>query len=132
MAPAYAPHIGVPAAREGRFPGVWKRELRRAPARVQWDPERDLHARPLEHRSLQLGLSGEAAARYADEWIVGITDVTPLARTVHAHVREGELAEARRLLPVETPYPVAYDGVTRVLPRLAHQAHHVLRAHRDV
>ncbi|MFD0851745.1 DUF4291 family protein, partial [Actinomadura adrarensis] len=24
---------------------AWKRELKRAPARVQWDPERDLHLR---------------------------------------------------------------------------------------
>ncbi len=55
----------------------WKRQLREAPARVQWDPERDLHHQPLPHRSLQLGLCGEATRRYADEWIVGIEDVTP-------------------------------------------------------
>ncbi len=36
----------------------WQRELRSAPARVQWDPERDLRLRPLPYRSLQLGLSG--------------------------------------------------------------------------
>ncbi len=36
----------------------WQRELRSAPARVQWDPERDLRLRPLSYRSLQLGLSG--------------------------------------------------------------------------
>ncbi|AXG77908.1 DUF4291 family protein [Streptomyces paludis] len=34
----------------------WKRELKRAPARVQWDPERDLHLKPLPYRSLQLSL----------------------------------------------------------------------------
>ncbi|MET8945962.1 DUF4291 domain-containing protein [Streptomyces sp. NPDC004542] len=84
----------------------WKRRLRRAPARVQWDPERDLHLRPLPHRSLQLGLAGEAAARYADQWIVGIEDVTPLSRQVHSLVRCGELDRAAALLPVERPYPV--------------------------
>lgn len=168
---AYAPEIGVPAARDGRFPAAWKRDrmtwvkpsflwmmyrsgwgtkdgqrtvlaveitregfewalkhaclshyerglhpdpaawrrrLKRAPARVQWDPERDLHLRPLPHRSLQLGLTGEAARRYADEWTVSITDVTALAHTVHAHVRDGALEAARRLLPVERPCPV--DG----------------------
>ncbi|WP_320783952.1 DUF4291 domain-containing protein [Streptomyces sp. CRN 30] len=89
--------------------GAWKRELRRAPARVQWDPERDLRLAPLPYRSLQLGLSGEAAARYADEWIVGIEDVTPLAREVHGLVREGELGRAAGLLPVERPYPPADD-----------------------
>lgn len=65
---------------------MWKRQLRRAPARVQWDPERDLHLQPLPHRSLQLGLTGEAAHLYAEEWIVSIAEVTPLARMIHAHV----------------------------------------------
>ncbi|MEV7982797.1 DUF4291 domain-containing protein, partial [Streptomyces sp. NPDC086519] len=85
---------------------TWKRQLKRAPARVQWDPERDLYLQPLPHRSLQLGLNGEAARLYADEWIVSITDVTALAHTIHAHVRDGDLAMARQLLPHERPYPV--------------------------
>jgi hypothetical protein len=85
---------------------AWKRQLSRAPTRVQWDPERDLHLNPLPHRSLQLGLAGEAAARYADEWIVGIEDVTPLATEVHALVRAGELERAAGLLPEERPYPL--------------------------
>lgn len=84
---------------------AWRRELKRSPARVQWDPERDLHLRPLPHRSLQLGLAGEASRRYADEWTVSITDVTPLAHEVHAHVRAGDLDAAGALLPPERPYP---------------------------
>ncbi|MFJ6725689.1 DUF4291 domain-containing protein [Streptomyces sp. NPDC091281] len=91
---------------------AWRREVKRAPARVQWDPERDLHLRPLPHRSLQLGLTGEATRRYADEWIVSLTDVTPLAREIHARVRGGELDAARRLLPRERPYPVTAPHVT--------------------
>ncbi|GAA3900406.1 DUF4291 domain-containing protein [Streptomyces gulbargensis] len=89
---------------------AWQRELRRAPARVQWDPERDPHLRPLPYRSLQLGLAGEASRRYADEWTVSVTDVTALAHGVHAHVRAGDVEAARRLLPREEPYPVA-DGL---------------------
>ncbi|MGX2997335.1 DUF4291 domain-containing protein [Streptomyces sp. JNUCC 64] len=88
----------------------WRRRLERAPARVQWDPERDLRLNPLPHRSLQLGLTGEAAHRYADEWIVSVADVTPLAHRVHALVRDGETDAARRLLPEEPPYPVP-DGL---------------------
>ncbi|MEV7191757.1 DUF4291 domain-containing protein [Streptomyces sp. NPDC093510] len=170
---AYAPELGVPAARTGRFPATWKRDrmtwikpsflwmmyrcgwaakegqqtvlaveiaregfdwalrnaclshyvrglhpdraawrrdLRRAPARVQWDPERDLHLDPLPHRSLQLGLSGEASRRYADEWTVSITDVTDRAREIHALVRDGnDLETAARLLPPERPYPADDD-----------------------
>jgi hypothetical protein len=166
---AYAPEIGLPAARDGRFPAAWKvdrmtwikpsflwmmyrsrwgtkegqetvlaveitregfewalahaclahyepglhpdratwqRRLKRAPARVQWDPERDLRMQPLRYRSLQLGLAGEAARRYAEEWTVSLTDVTALAHTIHAKVRHGELEAARHLLPAERPYPV--------------------------
>ncbi|MFF0423141.1 MULTISPECIES: DUF4291 domain-containing protein [unclassified Streptomyces] len=83
----------------------WKRQLRQAPARVQWDPERDLRLSPLPHRSLQLGLAGEASRRYADEWTVSITDVTALAHEVHGLVRAGDLEAAARLLPQERPYP---------------------------
>jgi hypothetical protein len=171
---AYGPEIGLPAARDGRFPAVWKRDrmtwikpsflwmmyrcgwgtkegqevvlaveitregfewalrraclshyerglhddraawqrqLKRAPARVQWDPERDLFLQPLAHRSLQLGLAGEAARRYADEWTVSLTDVTALAHAIHAHVQDGDLDAARRLLPRERPYPgLAVEG----------------------
>ncbi|MFF8742211.1 MULTISPECIES: DUF4291 domain-containing protein [Streptomyces] len=82
---------------------TWKRSLRTAPARVQWDPERDLHLNPLPYRSLQLGLSGEASRRYADEWTVSVRDVTPLAREIHAAVRSGRHERAAALLPVETP-----------------------------
>ncbi len=166
---AYSPEIGVPAARDGRFPAVWKRDrmtwvkpsflwmmyrcgwgtkaaqetvlaveisrdgfewalrhaclshyvpelhpdraawqrqLKQAPTRVQWDPERNLRLQPLPCRSLQLGLSGEAARRYADEWTVSIRDVTPLAHEIHALVRAGDLDSAARLLPEERPYPV--------------------------
>ena len=165
---AYAPEIGVPAVRDGRFPAVWKpdrmtwikpsfmwmmyrstwgtstgqetvlaveitrdgfdwalrhaclssyvpglhpdrgtwqRELKRAPARVQWDPERDLNLRPLPHRSLQLGLSREASSRYADEWTVSISDVTPVAREIRTLVNRGDLDSATRLLPKERRYP---------------------------
>ncbi|WP_055585857.1 DUF4291 domain-containing protein [Peterkaempfera griseoplana] len=94
----------------------WQRELRRAPARVQWDPERDLQLQPLPHRSLQLGLCGEAAARYADEWTVGITDVTPLAHRIHALVRDRRLAEAAVLLPGERLWGDGRSVPARLLP----------------
>jgi hypothetical protein len=175
---AYAPEIGLPAAREGRFPALWlrdrmtwikpsflwmmyrcgwgtkagqetvlaveisrdgfewalrhaclssyvrgvhpdraawQRQLKGAPARVQWDPERDLHLQPLPYRSLQLGLSGEAVRRYADEWTVSIRDVTPLAHEIHALVSGGDLNSAIRLLPQERPYPIADESLAHLL-----------------
>ncbi|MGP2437327.1 DUF4291 domain-containing protein [Streptomyces sp. JW3] len=92
--------------------GVWQGQLKRSPARVQWDPERDLHLRALPYRSLQLGLCGEAVRRYADEWTVSISDVTPLAHVIRGLVTGGDTESAARLLPEERPYPAA-DGWTR-------------------
>ncbi|MEU0554929.1 DUF4291 domain-containing protein [Dactylosporangium sp. NPDC006015] len=92
----------VPDLHESRE--AWSRALRTSPVRVQWDPERDLHLRPLEHRSLQLGLSGAAVHRYVDEWTVGIRDVTPLVHEIHALVEARALEEAAALLPPERPY----------------------------
>ncbi|WP_437021509.1 DUF4291 domain-containing protein [Streptomyces sp. enrichment culture] len=94
----------------------WRRRLKQAPARVQWDPERDLHLNPLPHRSLQLGLGGEAAARYADEWITGVEDVTPLAAEIRARVRAGEPERAAALLPGERPYPLERGDLAHLLP----------------
>jgi hypothetical protein len=85
---------------------AWKHELRTSPVRVQWDPERDLHLRPIpDQRSLQLGLSGEAVQRYVDEWTVAITDVTGLAHRIHGLVQARDLDGARALLPAECEYP---------------------------
>jgi hypothetical protein len=82
------------------------------PVRVQWDPERDLHTNPLDHRSIQIGLSGPAVARYVDEWITDVTDVTDLAHSVAALVADGRLADAADLVPDERPYPLPPDVAT--------------------
>jgi hypothetical protein len=77
---------------------AWRESLA-SPVRVQWDPERDLRFNPLKHRSIQIGLGGESVARYCDEWITGIEDVTELAHQIHATLDAA-------LLPAERPYPV--------------------------
>ncbi|GAB2576747.1 hypothetical protein Aab01nite_12630 [Paractinoplanes abujensis] len=84
---------------------AWQRAVKTSPARVQWDPERSLRLQPLPYRSLQLGLSGVASDKYADEWVTGITDVTGLARGIKGRLDAGDEAGARELLPAEQPYP---------------------------
>jgi hypothetical protein len=86
--------------------GAWEERLRASPVRVQWDPERWLHLAPLDHRSLQVGLSGEAVTRYVDEWTVGVDDVTALAHRVRDLVRAGDETAAAAALPSERPYPL--------------------------
>lgn len=82
----------------------WDKLKAASPVRIQWDPERNLHLQPLTHRAIQVGISGEAVRRYIDEWIVKVTEVTDLAHTIHAKVRDGDLDEARMLLPKERAY----------------------------
>lgn len=94
-----------PAVHAGR--DEWSRQLRTSPVRVQWDPERSVRLAELPYRSLQVGLSGEAVGRYVDEWIVGLTDVTPLAREIHGGAHD--------LLPVERPYPMPAAAAGRLL-----------------
>lgn len=95
---------------------TWQRDLKRAPSRVQWDPERDLDLRPLPYRSLQLGLSGAASSRYADEWTVSISDVTPLAREIRALVSRGDPDLAAQLLPQEKPYAAGDELLAHLRP----------------
>jgi hypothetical protein len=83
---------------------AWQRALKVSPVRIQWDPERSLRLGPLDWRAIQIGLEREAVDLYLDRWITGITDVTPLARSIHAAVERGDEATARSLLPEETPY----------------------------
>ncbi|EEH07776.1 conserved hypothetical protein [Histoplasma capsulatum G186AR] len=93
---------------------TWEKQKDSSPVRVQWDPERDFEFRPLEYRSLQVGLKGEAVDRYIDEWIVGIKDVTGLMQDVGRLVSEGQLEEAKRRMPVEEEYVLPED-VARVI-----------------
>lgn len=82
----------------------WAARKAACPVRIQWDPERDLHHAPLAHRSIQIGLSGEAVTRYVETWIHAITDVTDLAHDIHALVQQGDLSAATKRLPQERPY----------------------------
>ncbi|GIF09115.1 DUF4291 domain-containing protein [Actinoplanes siamensis] len=85
---------------------AWQRELRAAPTRVQWDPERDLRLRELPYRSLQVGIGGAAVPRYADEWITRIEDVTEMVREIRGRLDAGDEAGAAGLLPDERVYPL--------------------------
>ncbi|WLH02695.1 DUF4291 domain-containing protein [Pseudomonas beijingensis] len=82
----------------------WLNVKENAPVRIQWDPERDLHLQPQIHRAIQIGLSKQAVALYVNEWIQNITDITPLAHSIHKLVLENEIEEARKLLPIEKVY----------------------------
>jgi hypothetical protein len=93
---------------------AWRELLKTSPVRIQWDPERDLQLRELPHRSIQVGLSGEAVDRYVDEWTVKIEDVTATFHAVERCVIEDRLDEARRLAPIERSYPLPAELAARI------------------
>lgn len=83
----------------------WQRVKESSPVRIQWDPERDLQLQPQVHRAIQIGLSKKAVDLYVTEWIKCITDVTPLAHSIHRLVNANRIEDARKMLPPEKIYP---------------------------
>ncbi|MFJ6621614.1 DUF4291 domain-containing protein [Kitasatospora sp. NPDC091335] len=75
-----------------------------AEVHVQWDPERSLRGAALNHYSIQVGIGRSLIRGYAEEWVTGLTDLTPRVHRIAALVRGGQAAKAQRLLPPERPY----------------------------
>lgn len=82
----------------------WLKIKNATPVRIQWDPERNLYLEPLEHRTIQIGLTDESVGLYVNEWIQNIADVTKLASQIHTLVKSDQLLKAKSLLPKETEY----------------------------
>jgi hypothetical protein len=87
----------------------WQTQLDTSSVRIQWDPERDLHHAPLQHRSIQIGLSQGAVDLYVDEWIQSIDDKTGLCHQIRELVLANEQTRALELLPKEVPYLLPTD-----------------------
>lgn len=92
----------------------WQTTKNNSPVRIQWDPERDLHLHPLEHRAIQIGLSGEAVRLFVSKWIFSIADITDMAAEIHSFVEHNQLEEARRHLPIERHYSIPEKLNTRL------------------
>ncbi|KAF3491153.1 uncharacterized protein GIQ15_00670 [Arthroderma uncinatum] len=89
----------------------WEERMQASCVRVQWDPERDFKFTPLNYRSIQIGLKGEAVDRYVDEWIVSITDITDQIQKVSSLVSSGRLGEASEEIAEEKIYDIPEDIV---------------------
>ncbi|KRV47902.1 hypothetical protein AQ490_05995 [Wenjunlia vitaminophila] len=86
----------------------------RAPVHVQWDPERSLRGAPLNHYSIQVGVSRALIRAFVEEWVIDLTDITPKARKIAELVRTHRAAKAQRLLPPEQVFPVS-ESIARRL-----------------
>jgi len=83
---------------------AWSAALEKSDVRYQWDPDRDLRDRKLDHRAIQLGIRGETVRLYVQEWIQGVEDVTPLARAIGMAIKSR--GSALPQVPKETEYPI--------------------------
>ncbi|GAA3444640.1 hypothetical protein Pve01_47080 [Planomonospora venezuelensis] len=91
------------------------RAVDRAAVHVQWDPERSLRGAALNHYSIQAGIGRGLIRAFAEEWVVGLTDITPQVRKIADLVRAGQPAKTQRLLPPERLYPVPREIGRRLL-----------------
>ena len=82
----------------------WKKAVGESDVRVQWDPDHDPKGDKVERRAIQLGLRGEAIAKYAREWILEIQDISAFATEQREQATAGDYD--RLLTPKETIYPV--------------------------
>lgn len=89
-----------------RTAAAWQEQFDRAQVHVQWDPERSLRGAGLPYYSIQVGLSRYVIREFAEQWVVGIEDVTPCVRKIYELLRSGQASKAQKLLPPERVYPV--------------------------
>lgn len=80
----------------------WKRKIQCSDIRCQWDPERDIWGNPLDYRSIQMGIRGQAVKDYVNDWIVSIEDITEYVREMDKLRKSG--ADILGLLPQEKLY----------------------------
>lgn len=92
----------------------WNDLIQQATVNVQWDPERSIRGGKLDYRSIQVGISRHLIEMYNTDWIVDITDYTPLALKIYNYRKNGEYDKAKRFLPKEKIYPVSEDIMKRL------------------
>lgn len=85
---------------------AWRQEFHSAEVHVQWDPERSIHGKKLDYRSIQVGLSRNIIAEYVNDWIVKLDDMTPLVNKVRRLCDQGDYSRGKQLLPAEKNYEV--------------------------
>jgi hypothetical protein len=96
----------------------WRRLLAELPVRVQWDPERNWRLEPIDGiRAIQIGLSGEALARYVNDWIVRIEDVTSVALNIRQAATAGFTLHSKPD-DLERAYPIDFDTARNLIPRV--------------
>ena len=82
----------------------WKACLAKSSVRQQWDPDHDPRGGRQERRAIQLGLAGDALREYAQNWIVGIEDISGFVAEQRAHAETSGYPDL--VTPQEEVYPI--------------------------
>jgi len=89
----------------------WNELLQSVPVRIQWDPERDIRLGKVEGvRAIQIGLSREAVARYANDWVISIHDMTHYA----FRAKNETVSSLTQLGINERPYPLPTTVIEKI------------------
>ncbi len=85
---------------------TWRSQFNAAVVHIQWDPERSIHGKKLEYRSIQVGLSRNIIREFTEDWVIDIKDYTPLTRRIRSLYMAGNKRKAKYQLPSERVYPI--------------------------
>ncbi len=83
----------------------WRQALIASSVRLQWDPDHEPSGARVARRALQLGLRGEFARRYVEEWTLDVRDLSGFVAEQRQHVQAGRLEQLRT--PRESAYAIA-------------------------
>lgn len=83
---------------------AWEDAFSVSGVHVQWDPERSIRGKKLQHRTIQVGLSRAVIERYVQDWTIEIIDETARVQKMRTLLTAGDSSRARRQLPVERLY----------------------------
>ena len=90
-------------------PEEWRADVARSDVRLQWDPDHGPTGGKRARRVIQLGLRREMIRRYAQDWILEITDISDFVSEQRTHVLARDLDQLHT--PTESVYPVADEAV---------------------
>ena len=93
---------------------AWRTQFEQASVHVQWDPERSIHGKKLDYRSIQVGLSRQIVGDYVNCWINQIVDLTSLTHKMCRFCEQGHFDRAKKLLPKARRYELNSDTAVRL------------------
>jgi hypothetical protein len=91
----------------------WENAVLQSNVRLQWDPDHHPGGAKLERRAIQLGLRGQTLERFADEWIVGIENISEFVTEQRDFARSG--GTGNLVMPREDVYPIQDKRVAEKL-----------------